>query len=341
MEKRLYNKKSKEELIKNLRSEPFKRITCSFYKYTTINTPLQFRDSMYLYLDSLKILGRVYVAPEGINAQVSVPDYIWNKFKIGIQNFRFLKNVPIKKAISDGDSFYKLVVKEKKEIVAYGVSDDLYDMNKVGQYLNAEQFNKAIDEGNTAVIDMRNFYETEVGRFKNAEIPKVEKSKDLLPEVRRMLNGREDHKVLLYCTGGIRCEKASSFLIKSGIKNVKQLQGGIIQYAHDIRNKDIISRFIGKNFVFDARLGERITKDIIANCHLCGSPSDNHRDCNNDTCHILFIQCKKCEEKLSGCCSNEWKDFASLPMSKQKEMRKDPKRVIKKRYYRAPEISRD
>ena len=341
MEKRLYNKKSKEELIKNLRSEPFKRITCSFYKYTTINTPLQFRDSMYLYLDSLKILGRVYVATEGINAQVSVPDYIWNKFKIGIQNFRVLKNVPIKKAISDGDSFYKLVVKEKKEIVAYGVSDDLYDMNKVGQYLNAKQFNKAIDEGNTTVIDMRNFYETEVGRFKNAEIPKVEKSKDLLPEVRRMLNGREDHKVLLYCTGGIRCEKASSFLIKSGIKNVKQLQGGIIQYAHDIRNKDMNSRFIGKNFVFDARLGERITKDIIANCHLCGSPSDNHRDCNNDTCHILFIQCKKCEEKLSGCCSNECKDFASLPMSKQKELRKDPKRVIKKRYYRAPEISGD
>ena len=337
MEKRLYNKKSKEELIKNLRSEPFKRITCSFYKYTTIKTPLQFRDSMYLYLDSLKILGRVYIASEGINAQISVPDYVWNKFKIGLQNFRVLKNVPIKKAISHGDSFYKLVVKEKKEIVAYGVSDDLYDMNKVGQYLNAEQFNKAIDEGNTAVIDMRNFYETEVGRFKNAEIPKVEKSKDLLPEVRRMLDGREDYKVLLYCTGGIRCEKASSFLIKSGIKNVKQLQGGIIQYAHDIRNKDMNSRFIGKNFVFDARLGERITKDIIANCHLCGSPSDNHRDCNNDTCHILFIQCKKCEEKLNGCCSNECMDFALLTMSKQKELRKDPKRVIKKRYYRSPE----
>jgi len=341
MEKRLYNKKSKEELIKNLKSESFKRITCSFYKYISIENPIEFRNTIYSYFDSLNILGRVYIATEGINAQISVPDYFWNKFIIDIQNFQVLKNVPIKKAISDGISFYKLVVKQKKEIVAYGISDDLYDMNEVGQYLNTEQFNKAIDEENTAVIDMRNFYETEVGRFKNAEIPKVEKSKDLLPEVRRMLNGREDHKVLLYCTGGIRCEKASSFLIKSGIKNVKQLQGGIIQYAHDIRNKDMNSRFIGKNFVFDARLGERITKDIIANCHLCGSPSDNHRDCNNDTCHILFIQCKKCEEKLNGCCSNECKEFASLPMSKQKELRKDPKRVIKKRYYRAPEISRD
>ena len=341
MEKRLYNKKSKKELIKNLKSESFKRITCSFYKYTIIKSPHQFRDSIYLYLDSLKVLGRVYIASEGINAQISVPDYVWNKFKMGLQNFRVIKNVPIKKALSNGDSFYKLIVKEKKEIVAYGLSDDSYDMNEVGQYLNAEQFNKAIDEDNTAIIDMRNFYETEVGRFKNAEIPQVEKSKDLLPEVKRMLNGREDHKVLLYCTGGIRCEKASSFLIKSGIKNVKQLQGGIIQYAHDIRNKDMKSRFIGKNFVFDARLGERITNDIIADCHVCGNPSDNHRDCNNDTCHILFIQCKKCEEKLSGCCSNECMDFASLPMRKQRELRKDPKRVIKKRYYRVSEISRD
>ena len=341
MVKRLYNKKSKEELVNDLKAESFKRITCSFYKYNEIKNPLKFRDDIYSYLDLLNIFGRVYIAPEGINAQISVPDYYWNKFIKGIQNFQFLKNVPIKKALSDDISFFKLVVKQKKEIVAYGLVDDLYDMNEVGEYLNAEQFNKAIDKENTAVIDMRNFYETEVGRFKNAEIPQVEKSKDLLPEVRRMLNGREDHKVLLYCTGGIRCEKASSFLIKSGIKNVKQLQGGIIQYAHEIRKKDIDSKFIGKNFVFDARLGERITKDIIANCHLCGSPSDNHRDCNNDTCHILFIQCKKCEEKLSGCCSHECMDFASLPISKQKELRKDPKRVIKKRYYRTHEISGD
>ena len=340
MVKRLYNKKSKEELVSDLKAESFKRVTCSFYKYTEIKNPLKFRDDIYSYLDSLNIFGRVYIAPEGINAQISVPDYYWNKFIKGIQNFQFLKNVPIKKALSDDISFFKLVVKQKKEIVAYGLVDDLYDMNEVGEYLNAEQFNKAIDKENTAVIDMRNFYETEVGRFKNAEIPLVEKSKDLLPEVRRMLNGREDHKVLLYCTGGIRCEKASSFLIKSGIKNVKQLQGGIIQYAHDIRKKDLDSKFIGKNFVFDARLGERITNDIIANCHLCGSPSDNHRDCNNDTCHILFIQCDKCEMRLNGCCSNECMDFASLPMSKQKELRKDPKRVINKRYFRNPEISK-
>ena len=246
--------------------------------------------------------------------------------------------MPIKKALSDGISFYKLVVKVKKEIVAYGLSDHIYDMNKVGQYLKPEEFNKAIEEDNTAVIDMRNFYETEVGRFKNAEIPLVEKSKELLPEVRRMLNGREDHQVLLYCTGGIRCEKASAFLINSGISNVKQLHGGIIQYAHDVKRKEIESKFIGKNFVFDARLGERITDDVIANCHICGGPSDTHRDCNNDACHILFIQCNQCEKKYDGCCSTECKEFSSLPIGKQKELRKHPKRVIKKRYFRSPKI---
>ena len=337
MVKKLYNKKSKDELIKDLDSESFKRITCSFYNYKLIENPEDYRDDIYTYLNDLDILGRVYVSPEGINAQVSVPDYNVEKFKHGIKNFDGLENVSIKKAISDGLSFYKLVVKVKKELVAYGLSDDRYDIDKVGQYLNPEDFNKAIEEDNTAVIDMRNFYETEVGRFKNAEIPLVEKSKELLPEVRRMLNGREDHQVLLYCTGGIRCEKASSFLIHSGISNVKQLQGGIIQYAHEIRDKGVESKFIGMNFVFDARLGERITDDVIANCHICGNSSDIHRDCNNDACHILFIQCSKCEKELNGCCSIDCKEVASLPISQQKELRKDPKRVIKRRYFRSPQ----
>ena len=338
MIKKLYNKKNKKELVNNLNSESFKRITCSFYNYTPIKEPEVQRDNIYSYFESLNIFGRVYIASEGVNAQISVPDYKWKEFKQGLKNYKILINMPIKKALSDGISFYKLVVKVKKEIVAYGLSDHIYDMNKVGKYLKPEEFNKAIEEDNTAVIDMRNFYETEVGRFKNAEIPLVEKSKELLPEVRRMLNGREDHQVLLYCTGGIRCEKASAFLINSGISNVKQLHGGIIQYAHDVRRKEIESKFIGKNFVFDARLGERITDDVIANCHICGGPSDTHRDCNNDACHILFIQCNQCEKKYDGCCSTECKEFSSLPISKQKELRKDPKRVIKKRYFRSPKI---
>jgi len=333
--KKLYNQKSKDLLVKKLESEDFNRTTCSFYKYVTIVDPITFRDKIYEEFDNLEILGRVYIAEEGMNAQISVPDKNWGLFLKLISTIKLLYDVDIKTAINDGISFYKLIVKVKKEIVAYNIPKNKFNMDVVGEHLNTKQFNEAIENSNTTVIDMRNIYESEVGQFISAEIPQVEKSKDLLPEVRRMLKGREHHQVLLYCTGGIRCEKASSFLINEGIKNVKQLQGGIIQYAHDIKKEGLESKFVGKNFVFDARLGERVTEDIISTCHLCGEKSDSHKDCKNDACHILFIQCSKCDEKLNGCCSIECKKIASLPIDEQIKYRKNQKYVDKRRYFKS------
>ena len=246
--KKLYNQKSKDLLVKKLESEDFNRTTCSFYKYVTIVDPIIFRDKIYEKFNNLEILGRVYIAEEGMNAQISVPDKNWGLFLKLISSLRLLYDVDIKTAINDGISFHKLIVKVKIEIVAYNIPKDKFNMDVVGEHLNTKQFNEAIENPNTTVIDMRNIYESEVGQFSSAEIPQVEKSKDLLPEVRKMLKGREHHQVLLYCTGGIRCEKASSFLINEGIKNVKQLQGGIIQYAHDIKKEGLLSKFLGKNF---------------------------------------------------------------------------------------------
>ena len=336
--KKLYNQKSKDLLVKKLESEDFNRTTCSFYKYVTIVDPITFRDKIYEEFDNLEILGRVYIAEEGMNAQISVPDKNWGLFLKLISSIKLLYDVDIKTAISDGISFFKLIVKVKKEIVAYNIPKNKFNMDVVGEHLNTKQFNEAIENTNTTVIDMRNIYESEVGQFISAEIPQVEKSKDLLPEVRRMLKGREHHQVLLYCTGGIRCEKASSFLINEGIKNVKQLQGGIIQYAHDIKKEGLESKFVGKNFVFDARLGERVTEDIISTCHLCGERSDSHKDCKNDACHILFIQCSKCDEKLNGCCSVECKNIASLPIDEQIKYRKNQKYVDKRRYFKSTKL---
>ena len=336
--KKLYNQKSKDLLVKKLESEDFNRTTCSFYKYVTIVDPITFRDKIYEEFDNLEILGRVYIAEEGMNAQISVPDKNWGLFLKLISSIKLLYDVDIKTAINDGISFYKLVVKVKKEIVAYNIPKNKFNMDVVGEHLNTKQFNEAMENTNTTVIDMRNIYESEVGQFISAEIPQVEKSKDLLPEVRKMLKGREHHQVLLYCTGGIRCEKASSFLINEGIKNVKQLQGGIIQYAHDIKKEGLESKFVGKNFVFDARLGERVTEDIISTCHLCGERSDSHKDCKNDACHILFIQCSKCDEKLNGCCSIECKKIASLPIDEQIKYRKNQKYVDKRRYFKSTKL---
>ena len=336
--KKLYNQKSKDLLVKKLESEDFNRTTCSFYKYVTIDDSITFRDKIYEEFDNLEILGRVYIAEEGMNAQISVPDKNWGLFLKLISSIKLLYDVDIKTAINDGISFYKLIVKVKKEIVAYNIPKNKFNMDVVGEHLNTKQFNEAMENTNTTVIDMRNIYESEVGQFISAEIPQVEKSKDLLPEVRKMLKGREHHQVLLYCTGGIRCEKASSFLINEGIKNVKQLQGGIIQYAHDIKKEGLESKFVGKNFVFDARLGERVTEDIISTCHLCGERSDSHKDCKNDACHILFIQCSKCDEKLNGCCSKECKKIASLPIDEQIKYRKNQKYVDKRRYFKSTKL---
>ena len=329
----LYNKKNRLDLENELKNEIFSRVTCSFYRYVFIENPELLRDELYREWSTLQILGRIYIASEGINAQLSCPENNWNLFVETIRSHEFLNNIPIKKAIQDGTSFYKLTIKVKEEIVKYNVDKGDYDMNHVGKHLSAKEFNSKLEEDNTLVVDMRNYYESEVGRFENAIIPDVDTSRDLLPEVKSLLNGHEEDEILLYCTGGIRCEKASAYLIKNGFSNVNQLQGGIIQYAHDVKSQGLDSKFLGKNFVFDARMGERVTNDIIGECHQCGRPADKHLDCGNEACHILFIQCDKCYKEYDGCCTKECKDFASLPIEEQRILRKDPEKVVSQTRY--------
>ena len=288
--KDLYNQKNKEKLLQDLEKENFKRITLSFYKYIELDNLEELRHTLFLEWNKLNVLGRIYLSVEGLNAQISVPEHNLNLFKQSINNNPVFKNVPLKFAIQEGLSFLKLTIKIKDAIVAYKISKNEYDMNKIGKHLNYKGYNQAIDDGAT-IIDMRNYYEGEVGKFKGAITPDVDTSMELLPEVKNILQGQEDDKILLYCTGGIRCEKASAYLIHHGFKNVNQLQGGIIQYASDVKKNNEESKFIGKNFVFDHRLGERITDDVISECHQCKEPSDNHTNCVNQACHILFIQC--------------------------------------------------
>jgi len=328
----LYNKKSRELLQSELRQESFDRITCSFYRYTQIKDPVFFRDVLYREWKELNVFGRIYIAKEGINAQFSCPEHYWDLFKTSLESHEVLKSIQLKIAVQDGESFYKLKIKIKDEIVAYGVDEGEYDMSQIGRHLSAEEFNDKLDKKST-IVDMRNYYESEVGRFENAIVPDVDTSRELLPEVKRLLQGHEQDEVLLYCTGGIRCEKASAYLINSGFEKVSQLKGGIIQYAHDVKQQELESKFIGKNFVFDARMGERVTNDVLGVCHQCGLPADRHLDCGNDACHILFIQCVACNEKYNGCCSHECQEFASLPIEEQRALRKDPEKVVSSARY--------
>ena len=319
----LYNKKNKEQLIKQLEKESFKRLTLSFYRYTSIKNLDELRDELYQKWTSINILGRIYIAEEGINAQISIPENNLTKFRKELNLYSEFKDMELKFAVEEQLSFYKLIIKVKNEIVAYKISKNEYDIKKRGKHLNAREFNDLMDRKKSIVVDMRNHYESEVGKFENAICPDVDTSEELLPETKKLLKNNKEDNILLYCTGGIRCEKASSYLIKNKFKNVFQLKGGVIQYAHQIKEEKIESKFKGKNFVFDDRLGERITQDILSDCHQCEEPCDEHANCANDACHLLFIQCKKCKKIYDGCCSKECTEIIKMPIDKQRILRKE------------------
>ena len=319
----LYNKRNKEQLIEQLINEKFNRITLSFYKYVKLDNLIDLREQLYSDWKELKILGRIYIAEEGINAQISAPDYNLKKFENNLYTYKQFENVPFKRAVEEKTSFYKLIIKVKKEIVAYGISTEQYDIENTGKHLNAKEFNSMMEKSNSIVIDMRNHYESEVGKFENALCPDIDTSKELLLETKKILKNHKNDNIMLYCTGGIRCEKASSYLIKNKFKNIFQLKGGIVNYAKEIKEQKLKSKFKGKNFVFDDRLGERITNDILSNCHQCTKKCDNHTNCENDACHILFIQCQKCKDIFNGCCSKECQTIKKMPIEKQRKLRKE------------------
>tara|TARA_Y100001970_G_C14216515_1_gene849994 strand:+ start:532 stop:1590 length:1059 start_codon:yes stop_codon:yes gene_type:complete len=320
----LLNRKNKEKLIEDLKTEKFDRITCSFYRYINISEPEVLRDELYIKLSKHKILGRIYIAKEGINAQVSVQKPKWKKFIEILDTFDALRDLRLNPAIKHSNySFIKLIIKVKHKIVADGLKDDDIDLKKTGKHLSAKEFNEAMDDTNSVIIDIRNYYESEVGHFQKAICPEAETFRELLPVVKNMLKDSKNKKILMYCTGGIRCEKASSYLIKNNFKDVNQLEGGIISYKHQVENQNLECKFKGKNFVFDSRMGENVTSEIISQCHQCSNPSNHHTNCNNQACHILFIQCKSCQNKFMGCCSRECTEIASLPIEEQKLLRKE------------------
>ncbi|MBC7651402.1 MAG: rhodanese-related sulfurtransferase, partial [Deinococcales bacterium] len=196
-----------------------------------------------------------------------------------------------------------------------------FSMAKKGNYVNAQQMNNLLNQPDTVVVDMRNHYEYEVGHFENAlEIPS-DTFREQLPMAVNMMKGNEDKNIIMYCTGGIRCEKASAYMLHKGFKNVFHLEGGIINYAQQLKTEGLDSKFIGKNFVFDNRLGERITEDVIAKCHQCGKPADTHTNCKNDGCHLLFIQCSDCAQAFDGCCTTNCQTIYNLPYDEQKQLR--------------------
>ena len=320
----LYNTLSAKEREKLIEEAGKERLTISFYKYAHIGNTEIFRNHLFIHWDTLEVLGRIYVAHEGINAQLSVPAENFQEFKLHLDSISFLENVRLNIAIEqDNKSFLKLKVKVRHKIVADGLNDETFDVTNKGIHVNAERFNDLIEDPNTVLVDMRNHYESEIGHFKNAITPDVDTFRDSLDIIEADLaDHKEDKKLVMYCTGGIRCEKASAYYKHKGFKQVYQLEGGIIEYTRQVKDKNLENKFLGKNFVFDHRRGERISDDVIASCHQCGNPCDEHVNCANEACHLLFIQCKACAAKMNNCCSDDCKEVHELPYEAQKKLRK-------------------
>lgn len=320
---KLHNTTNREVLKEQIRLSNEPRITLSFYTYYQLRNPDFFRDHLFLHLDAQGVLGRIYVAHEGINAQISVPEKNWESFKATMDDIVFLQGIRLNIAVEDdGKSFFKLNIKVKDKIVADGLNDNTFDVTNKGVHLKAEAFNEMLSRPGTIVVDMRNHYESEVGYFEKALCPDVDTFRDALPVVVDLLKDKKDQPVVMYCTGGIRCEKASAWMKHNGFTDVYQLEGGIIKYAQEVKEQGLENKFRGKNFVFDERLGERISHEVIAHCHQCGAPCDTHTNCNNISCNLLFIQCDACAEQYAHCCSEACKTIAELPEEEQKEMRK-------------------
>lgn len=321
--KALHNRVSQVELKEAMLRETEKRITVSFYHYFPIEDPKVFRDNLYQKLFPIKVFGRIYIANEGVNAQISVPETNYELFKEAVYSHPEMNGIRLNIAVDDnGKSFWVLKIKVRDKIVADGISDPTFSMTRKGKYLKAADFNELAKKPDTILLDMRNHYEYEVGHFKNAiEVPS-DTFREQLPMAAEMMKDHKDSTIIMYCTGGIRCEKATAYMLHHGFENVYHVEGGIIEYANKVKEQHLDNLFIGKNFVFDERLGERISDDIIAHCHQCGKPADTHTNCKNDACHLLFIQCDSCAKEMNGCCTIECKNFLQLPEEERAQLRK-------------------
>lgn len=320
----LHNRVSQAELKEKMLREPFSRTTISFYRYFPIENPLAFRHDLYKRFQALDVFGRIYVAHEGINAQVSVPDHHLAAWEAVLETVPGLSGIRLNKApaqgndpISQGKSFWVLKIKVRDKIVADGIDDPSFSMENKGKYVDAKGLHQLMEDPKTVLVDMRNHYEYEVGHFKGAQAIPSDTFREQLPMAVDLLKGKEEENIVMYCTGGIRCEKASAYLLHKGFKNVYHVEGGIIHYARQAKEAGLPSAFVGKNFVFDDRLGERITPDVIAHCHQCGQPADAHTNCQNQGCHLLFIQCEACAEKMQGTCSPECLETLDRPAERR------------------------
>lgn len=275
--------------------------TLLFYKYACIDDAESFAAEHLSFCKSIGIKGRILVAREGINGTVSGTVDQCNQYMDHLHGDSRFVDMPFKIDEEEKPSFTKIFVRHKNEIVHFG-QPGVNVWEHSGKYLEPDEFLAVKDEPGTVVLDVRNKVEWETGKFKNAVTLGIENFRDFpdrLPELEKY----KDKKILAYCTGGIRCEKATAFLLENGFKEVYHLHGGIIEYGKQTGGKD----FDGKCYVFDSRITvdvNELNPTIISHCLRCGTPSVRMVNCANPECNNHFPLCESCGWKYEGCCTD-------------------------------------
>ncbi|RPI14633.1 MAG: rhodanese-related sulfurtransferase [Ignavibacteriae bacterium] len=278
-----------------------------YYKYTTIENPELYTQEHMQFCKNLGVLGRILIAGEGINGTVSGTFEQSEKYMDFLHSDPRFADMIFKIDEVPGHVFKKLYVRYKQELVTFRLDKEI-DPNKItGKHLKPKEFCEAMQKDDTIILDVRTDYEFDLGHFHNAVRPPVRSFREFPDWVRNEFSKYKDAKVLTYCTGGVRCEKFTGFLLSEGFKDVSQLDGGIITYSKDPEIKG--KHFEGKCYMFDERISIPVNfadeYKIVSKCHHCGKPTDRYVNCANLDCHKQHFECEECERKMRRSCSVE------------------------------------
>ena len=289
-----------------------------FYTYTNFEQPKQICKWQYTLCRKLNLKGRIIIAHEGINGTVGGSDEAIEQYKKELLEHPQLHNMDIKKSEGDADCFPRLQVVVKNEIVHLGVKDQAH-ITHTGVHLTPAQTHELLSNkpNDLVVLDARNQVESAVGAFKDAIKPNIKHFRELPEYVDNHLDEFKDKQVLMYCTGGIRCERATAYLKEKGVaKEVYQIEGGIHRYAEHYPD----GHFRGKNYVFDRRIAVKVNDDVLSNCAQCNIPCDAYNNCLNALCNKHYIACVSCLKLYNQCCSAACKELVAT----QKVQRRTP-----------------
>jgi UPF0176 protein len=279
-----------------------------FYKYVNLPDAEQFAKDHLAYCKELGVKGRILVANEGINGTLSGTYEQTETYMRDLRANPLFEDIVFKIDEAEGHAFKKMFVRYKKELVTLRFDEEELDPNVIsGTRLSPKQFHEYLQRDDVIVLDGRNGYEYDLGHFRGAIRPDVDSFREFPEWIRQNMSELKDKPVLTYCTGGIRCEKLSGFLLREGFKEVYQLDGGIVTYGKDEEVKGRL--FDGKCYVFDERISVRINHTdedvVVGRCHHCGKPADRYINCADDTCHLQHICCEECEAEHAGYCSDK------------------------------------